>query len=78
MTVPCEDHQVGKELAKLRFDELVLLVMDVVGDSRATKATRVIYSSFVYGIEVMVMSYLAIYTMLNCALDQKSNDAPSQ
>ena len=78
MTVPREDHQVGKELAKLCFDELVLLVMDVVGDGRATKIIRVIYSLFVYGVEVMIMSYLEIYTMLNCALIQKSNDAPSQ
>jgi hypothetical protein len=78
MTVPGEDHQVGKELAKLRFDELVLLVMDVFGDSRATKTNRVIYSSFFYGVEVMIMSYLAICTMLNCALVQMSNDAPSQ
>jgi hypothetical protein len=78
MTAPCEDHQVSKEFTKLSFNELVLLVLDVVGDSRGTKITRVIYSSFFYGVEVMIMLYLAIYIILNCALVQKLNDIPSQ
>jgi hypothetical protein len=41
----------------------MLLVMDVVGDSRATKVARVINSALIDSVEVIVVLYLAICMM---------------
>ena len=38
----------------------MLLVMNVVGNGRATKVARVIDSALIDSVEVMVVSYLAI------------------